>query len=130
MRENERRSRRFAKKLRRRLTDAETILWSKLQAGRPHGYRFRRQHPIGPFVADFASVRARLVIELDGATHGTDEEQKYDQQREAYLRKCGWRIMRFTNSDVYTSLDFVVENIHAAIPPPPARRMKMTPDEP
>ena len=116
MRENERQSRLFAKTLRRNLTDAETILWSKLQEGRPHGYRFRRQHPIGPFIADFADVRARLVVEVDGATHGTDDEQEYDRRREGYLRRRGWRVLRFTNSDVYESLGSVVEAIHAAIP--------------
>jgi very-short-patch-repair endonuclease len=129
MRENERQSRLFAKTLRRNLTDAETVLWSKLQEGRPHGYRFRRQHPIGPFIVDFASVRARLVIEVDGATHGTDDEQEYDRRRESWLLRRGWRVLRFTNSDVYESLDSVVEAIHAAIPAP-ARSVRTTQGEP
>ena len=122
MRDAERRSRTLAKKLRKNLTNAETILWSQLQQGRSQGYRFRRQHPIGPFVADFASMRARLVIEIDGATHGSDEEQLYDQRREAYLRKRGWRVVRFRNGDVYEDAHAVVDAIYALITPLQAHR--------
>jgi very-short-patch-repair endonuclease len=95
------------------------------RSGATEGARFRRQHPIGPFIADFASVRAAL--EVDGATHGTDDEQEYDRRRESYLRRRGWRVLRFTNSDVYESLDSVAETMRAAIP---ARSVQTTQGEP
>ncbi|HLY05135.1 MAG TPA: endonuclease domain-containing protein [Rhizomicrobium sp.] len=98
-----------ARRHRRNLTNAETILWSRLRDG-VGGMRFRRQHPIGPYIVDFACIRARLVIEVDGATHGS-ERRTYDQRREAYLRSQSWRIVRVTNEAVYHSLDRVLEAI-------------------
>src|SRR6202166_4199115 len=88
-----------ARALRRRLTNAETILWSKLRHG-VGGMRFRRQHPIGPYIADFACIRARLVVEVDGATHSSDEERLHDARREAFLRSQSWQIIRVTNVEV------------------------------
>jgi very-short-patch-repair endonuclease len=100
-----------ARALRRKLTKAETILWSRLRDG-IGGMRFRRQHPIGPYIADFACIRARLVVEVDGATHGSDEERRHDARREAYLRSRSWRIIRVTNDAVYHSLARVLELIY------------------
>jgi very-short-patch-repair endonuclease len=100
-----------ARVLRRRLTDAETILWSRLRDGLG-GVRFRRQHPIGPYIADFACVSSRLVIEIDGATHGSDQERAHDSRRGAYLCSRSWQIIRVTNDDVYRSLDAVLEWIY------------------
>src|SRR5579872_4702170 len=126
MRENESRSRQFAKRLRGQLTDAETILWSHLRRDMFFGLRFRRQHPIGPYIADFACTAARLVIEIDGGTHSTPEEVRHDLRRSAYLRKQGWRIIRVTNTDVYKNLDSVLEYIAVNVErvrkvPPPSR---------
>src|SRR5690348_15636981 len=81
--------------LRRRMTDAEVILWSRLRRKTMHGMRIRRQHPIGAYVADFACLPLRLVIEIDGATHGAAEEIAYDKRREAYLQRHGFRVLRF-----------------------------------
>jgi very-short-patch-repair endonuclease len=100
------------------MTKAEIILWSRLRRSRDVGARFRRQHPIGPFIADFASIDARLVVEIDGATHSTDAERAYDQRRENYLKARGWRVLRVTNLDVYENLDAVLQAILDAIPPP------------
>jgi very-short-patch-repair endonuclease len=97
-----------ARALRRRLTRAETILWSRLRRGIA-GMHFRRQHPIGPYIADFACIRARLVVEVDGATHCSDEERRHDARRETFLRSRSWQIIRVTNDDVYRSLDAVLE---------------------
>ena len=99
-----------ARAFRRKLTNAETILWSRLRDG-VGGMRFRRQHPIGPYIADFACIRARLVVEVDGATHGSHEEQMHDARREACLRAKSWRIVRVSNDAVYHSLERVVELI-------------------
>ena len=109
MRENEARSRQFAKRLRWQLTSAETILWSHLRRDMFLGLRFRRQHPIGPYIADFACTAARLVIEIDGGTHSTPEEASHDRRRDAYIRKQGWRIIRVTNGDVYRQLGSVLD---------------------
>jgi very-short-patch-repair endonuclease len=111
MRDGEERSRKFAKRLRKSLTDAETIMWSYLRRDRIEGMRFRKQHPIGPFVADFACVKAMLIVEIDGATHGSDEELAYDGRRTAFFRERGWHEMRFTNHAVYRNLDGVLEEV-------------------
>ncbi len=112
------RTRTRARQLRKTLTDAEAILWSKLQRKALHGYRFRRQHPVGPFIADFACTEARLIIELDGATHSTQDERLEDAKREAYLRSQGWGVIRFWNADVYDNLNGVLESILQRLPPP------------
>ena len=118
MRDKEGKSRAFAKALRRRLTHAETILWAELRRDRI-GHHFRRQHPIGPFIADFACVREKLVIEVDGITHWSDEDTAKDRARDAFMKAQGWRVLRVTNDDVYKQLNVVIELIAAALPPPP-----------
>lgn len=121
MRKGETRSRMFARRLRRCMTDAETILWSRLRRGGLKGHRFRRQHPVGPYIADFACVQARLVVEVDGATHATPEEVAYDRRRTQYLQKRGWFVYRAANPDIYENLDGVLDGIEAHLPPPPLR---------
>lgn len=121
MRDKERKSRSFAKVLRRRMTDAETILRTQLRCDRIDGYRFRRQHPIGPFIADFACIPAKLVVEVDGVTHWSEEAFDYDRRRDAYLKALGWRVLRVQNIDIYEQLGNVVEAIAVALPPPPLR---------
>lgn len=117
MREQETRSREFAKALRGNLTNAETILWAHLRNGQIAGWRFRRQHPVGPYIADFACAKAKLIIEVDGATHGSDREQTRDEKRTAFLESRGWRVLRVWNSDIYDNLDGVMDAIGSALPP-------------
>jgi very-short-patch-repair endonuclease len=121
VRDGEERSRKFAKQMRKTLTDAETILWSRLRGDRVHGLRFRKQHPIGPYIADFACVRAKLIVEVDGATHGTDAQVAHDARRTAFLRNLGWHELRVTNDDVYKLLDsvmaFIWSEVGARVPP-------------
>jgi very-short-patch-repair endonuclease len=100
-----------AKRLRREMTKSERILWFALRGKRLQGYKFYRQVPIGPFIADFVSHRHRLIIEVDGATHGEDSEIAYDARRTAYLERLGFRVIRVSNVDVYQALDAVVEKI-------------------
>jgi len=107
-----------AKVLRSQMTDAEVILWSRLRGHRFGSYRFRRQHPIGPYIADFACAMHRLVVEVDGGTHSTDEEIAYDLRREQYLHTRGWQVFRVTNEDVYKRLDDVLDGIVLHMPPP------------
>lgn len=104
----------FARKLRSGMTKAETILWTRLRRGQP-GERFRRQVPIGPYIVDFASPSARLVVEVDGETHSTDAERARDARRTTFLEDEGWRVLRFWNAEVFENEDGVVEAIREAL---------------
>jgi very-short-patch-repair endonuclease len=106
-----------AKTLRRDLTDAERILWTRIKGRALMGWQFRVQHPIGPYIADFACVRMRLAVEVDGATHATAAERAHDARRTAYLEAQGWTVMRFWNSDIYDNLDGVLRAISDCLPP-------------
>ena len=79
------------------------------------GSHFRRQVPIGPYVADFACMAARLVIELDGSQHGEDRHKAHDGVRTEWLEKQGYRVLRFWNNDIAKNMDGVMETIYAAI---------------
>ena len=120
MRKREARSQPLAKRLRAELTKAEVVLWTYLRRIERAGDKFRRQHPIGPYVADFAHLKAKLVVELDGATHSTDEELRHDEIRTRYLESRGWNVIRFQNEDVYESVRSVIAAIHEHLPPPSA----------
>ena len=88
--------------------------------------RFRRQHPIGPYIADFAAPLAHLVVELDGASHMTDEAHKFDRVRDRYLHSRGWTVLRFRNDEIYKNLSDVL-NVIWANSPPPARGRRAPP---
>jgi very-short-patch-repair endonuclease len=118
---SERKTLERARDLRKRMTDAEIILWSRIRPRAWPQFRFRRQHPIGPFIADFVCPLSRTVIEVDGATHGSDSERAYDARRDAYLRARGWNVIRVTNNDVYKFLDDTLYMIGQRTPPPPRR---------
>ena len=105
------RIRTFAKSMRREMTGAETILWSRLKGRQRGGWQFRRQHPAGNYILDFACVRARLAVEVDGATHAEDHEIARDAAREKSLREEGWDILRVQNEDVYKHLEGVLDQI-------------------
>ena len=102
-----------ARRLRRNTTKAERLLWDALRKDQL-GWRFRRQHPIPPYVVDFACVEARLVIEADGGQHG--RRCDHDLRDKAVLR-CGWRILRFWNNDILKNRAGVLETIAAALGP-------------
>jgi len=108
----------IARRLRQNMTGAEVVLWQHLR-GKSTGWKFRRQYPIGPFIADFACVAARLVIEVDGATHGSDARER-DASRTQFLSQQGWRIIRFTNPEIYSELDGVWRKIVEVLGPPPS----------
>lgn len=117
-----------ARELRRNMTDAERLLWSRLRRRQIHGRLFRRQHPIGPFIADFACAQAKLVIELDGGQHV--ERKEKDAARTRWLADQGYRVLRFWNHHVLTEIDAVVQVVATAIletplpNPPPAARVE------
>ena len=98
-----------AKDLRREQTPAERQLWACLRGKQLGGFRFRRQHPIGPFIVDFCCLSPRLVIEIDGDSHA--EQVEYDESRTAYLEERGYVMLRFTNEDVQHRLEGVLAEI-------------------
>jgi very-short-patch-repair endonuclease len=98
-----------ARELRRAQTPAESILWGRLRSQQLSGYKFRRQHPIEPFIVDFCCPACCLVIELDGDTHAFQEE--YDRARTARLKAAGYHVLRFTNREVQQQLEGVLEAI-------------------
>jgi very-short-patch-repair endonuclease len=98
-----------ARRLRREQTDAEGILWHHLRARQMDGAKFRRQHPIGPYFADFCSTERRLIIELDGAQHV--EQSREDEIRTSFLESEGYRVLRFWNGQVLESVEEVLGTI-------------------
>jgi very-short-patch-repair endonuclease len=98
----------LARWLRRDETDAEHELWMRLR-GRQLGFKFRRQYPIGLYIADFCCLEHLLVVELDGGQHA--EQAAKDEERTAYLVKCGFKVLRFWNDQVLTDIDVVLEEI-------------------
>ncbi|MEQ8433890.1 MAG: DUF559 domain-containing protein [Oceanicaulis sp.] len=117
MREDELRSRPMARKLRENMTKAETVLWTVLKSRARGGWKFRRQHPVGPYIADFACVEAKLIVEVDGATHAEDHEISKDQRRTDFLQAQDFEVLRVTNIGIYEDLDGVVCMIDAALAP-------------
>ncbi|MCA3554591.1 MAG: DUF559 domain-containing protein [Aestuariivirga sp.] len=104
-----------ARRLRRIDTECERRLWAKLRDRRLNGFKFVRQLPVGPFVADFACREVMLIVEVDGATHSTAEEHSYDARRTVYLEANGWRVLRVRNDDVLRNIDDVLEGIVTAV---------------
>ncbi len=113
-----------ARSLRASQTDAERKLWSRLRAHRMHGAKFRRQHPIGPYIADFFCQSARLIIELDGGGHDSEEQRRKDRDRTDYLVRCGYLVLRFWNTEIAENLEGVMQEIATRIkgPSPGASR--------
>ena len=109
-----------ARSLRRDSTDAERIVWGALRAHRLNGTSFRRQTPVGPYVADFVCHSAKLIVEIDGGQHFEREQQKRDARRDAFLASKGYRILRFNNYDVMTNWQGVLETIAAALAAAPS----------
>ncbi|AYV48823.1 endonuclease [Caulobacter flavus] len=101
----------MARRLRRDQTDAERLLWSVLRGRRLEGFKFRRQVPIDRYVADFVCVEARLIVELDGGQHASDEGRAYDAARTRALEACGYVVLRFWNDAVRYELDGVGDEI-------------------
>lgn len=109
-------SRDFAKQLRRNLTPEEMRLWHAVKAKRLADAKFRRQVLVGPYVADFVCVAARLVVELDGGQHA--ERTEADAARTRYLEERGYRVLRFWNNEVTANFEGVVRAIELALREP------------
>jgi very-short-patch-repair endonuclease len=102
-----------SRELRRNLTPAERRLWSRIRTRQVADTRFNTQFPIGPFVCDFVARTPKLVIEIDGGHHA--DQAKKDAGRTAYIKRKGFRLIRFWNNDVLTNTDGVVEAITEAL---------------
>lgn len=99
-----------AKRLRKQMTDTEIALWMYLKKG-INGFKFRRQHPIGLYVADFYCHKVRLIVEIDGSIHNQQEVQIQDKIREDDIIQWGYKIIRFTNKEVHQSIEKVLDII-------------------
>jgi very-short-patch-repair endonuclease len=108
------RQRNRAKQLRQAMTRVETLLWRYLKANRIDGLGFRRQVPFRNYIADFVCLSAKLIVELDGESHDFEERQKADQTRDAFFVSEGFQVLRFTNQQVLSNLEGVVETIRQA----------------
>ncbi len=97
------------------MTSAELVLWERLRTAKLNGVRFKAQHPIRHFVADFYCYAARLVIELDGNVHDSVEQHEYDVNRTYELDHLGLAIVRFKNEEVFRDLNEVVAHIMSII---------------
>ncbi|MES2405319.1 MAG: DUF559 domain-containing protein [Pseudomonadota bacterium] len=105
---------RFARHLRRDMTDAEHRLWHHLRRRQLRGFRFRRQFPIGPYIADFACLEAKLIVEVDGSQHF---DAAGDVARTQRLHEHGYQVLRFWNDDVLIRTHQVLATIHDALGP-------------
>jgi very-short-patch-repair endonuclease len=112
------RQRHLAQRMRAQPTDAERVLWQRLRHDiAMAGSHFRRQALIGPFIVDFASLKAKIVIELDGGQHNW--QQQSDALRQHQIEAAGYRVLRFWNNDVLGNLEGVLNEIQNALPPTP-----------
>ena len=106
-----------ARSLRSSMTEAEQVLWQALRGGRVNGLRFRRQHPVGPFVLDFWCPRIKLAIEVDGEIHTDQQQAARDAERTAHPEAYGYRVLRVRNDDVLNNLAGVLHQIRLATRP-------------
>ena len=106
-----------ARKLRAAQTSAEARLWRALRNRRLARWKFRRQHPIDRYIVDFVTLDGKLIVEVDGATHGSAAELARDAQRTGILESLGYAVVRVTNLDVYENMDGVLEMIDRTLHP-------------
>lgn len=116
---NQKSQNRLRRELRNNMPKAEWILWSQIRGKQIKNCKFRRQYSIGRFVVDFFAPRHKLAIEIDGDTHfETNRVEKYDRARQKFIEGLGIKLLRFTNRDIYESLDNVLEIIGGYIKDP------------
>ena len=111
-----------SRELRNNKTKSESLLWSVLRSRQLGGLKFRRQHPIGPYFADFACLDRHAVVELDGEYH--DDQYEMDRKRQAYMESMGWQVIRFANEEVLADVDAVAISIARQIGVEPKFRGK------
>ncbi len=97
------------------MTEAEKLLWRELRNRRLKGFKFRRQHPISHFIADFFCHEARLIIEVDGGIHGIEDQKEYDFMRSNEIEQLGIKVIRFTNEEIEQDIKRVLERIEETL---------------
>jgi very-short-patch-repair endonuclease len=102
----------FARNLRSNMTDAERLIWSKIRRKQIGDLQFYRQKNIGDYIVDYYCPKGKLIVEIDGGQHYEGEGMKKDQERDRYLQKLGFAVLRFSDIDVLKNIDGVVERIH------------------
>ena len=110
----------YSKRMRNQPTKAESLLWDVLSGEKLDGYKFRRQHIIGDFIVDFICLKNNLIIEVDGLIHQLPENKTSDEERTNWLEEEGYRVIRFSNDEVLTNLDKVLQNIKKQLVAPPS----------
>jgi very-short-patch-repair endonuclease len=108
-------SRARCRELRRNSTDAEAALWAQLRAHRFSGFKFRRQHPVGPFILDFFCAREKVAVELDGGQHFAPAAQAYDARRTSFLNSRGITVLRFPCDQIFRETEGVLRAIALAL---------------
>jgi type I restriction enzyme R subunit len=111
----------LARELRKKQTSAEEMLWALLRNRQLLGFKFRRQHQFGDYVADFYCHEAKLVIECDGRVHQANEQWYHDQNRDAYMIGQGLRVLRFSNGQILNDTEKVLDEIAGFLPSPSGR---------
>ena len=102
----------YSRKLKQSMTKAECCLWKyALKSGLRHGLKFRRQRPIGEFIVDFVSIELKLVIEVDGITHTYESVVLSDQKKEQYLISRGYKVVRYSDDEILTGINRVIEHL-------------------
>jgi type I restriction enzyme R subunit len=100
-----------ARELRQTPTEAEQAAWRLLRGLRSRGFKFRRQHPVGPYIADFCCSELRLIVELDGSVHGQPSQARSDARRDAHLKSMGYGVLRLPNGIVLQAPDLFVQEV-------------------
>ncbi len=109
-----------ARSLRRNQTEAEKLLWNRLRSRQLSGVKFRRQQPLGPYIADFCSLEPKLVIELDGGQHAETVEK--DNERSKFLKAEEFQVLRVWNNEIFSNLDGVLGSIRLQLEASPSPR--------
>jgi very-short-patch-repair endonuclease len=105
-----------ARNLRRNMTEAERLLWSRIRRKQVKGYQFYRQKNIGNYIVDFYCPGAKLIIEADGTHHGFSGKQASDEVRDRFMEKLGFTVMRFSNLEILEETDSVIQKIYDFLP--------------
>ena len=101
--------------MRKQQTDAERFLWLHLRNRQTEGVKFKRQIPLGKYIADFISYERKLIIEIDGGQHNDEKQKQKDEERTKWFKMRGYTVLRFWNNDVLTNIEGVLEVIHLTL---------------
>ncbi|MBL7961948.1 DUF559 domain-containing protein [bacterium] len=97
--------------LRNHATRSERLLWSQLKNKQVSGFKFRRQHGVGPYIIDFYCPEAKLAIEIDGSSHDSEEARKNDERRQVFIEEFNIRFLRFSDTELFENMNKVIEKI-------------------